>query len=106
MADMPGASRVDAGRRRASVAKRAVALTAAGGFVVALALARQTHPGAAATNRTTPLSPPSGLSSEVDQGLSLGGGSIAAPSSESSGSAAQQPAPQPAPSPPVQSASS
>lgn len=84
---MPDASRVEAGRRRASAAKRAVALTAAGGFVAALVLARQTNPGAAAGNRT-PLVPPAGLSSEVNQGFSLGGGSIAAPSGGSPGAQA------------------
>jgi len=41
---MPGVSRVEAGRRRAKAAKRAVALTAAAGFAVVLALARQGHP--------------------------------------------------------------
>ena len=94
---MPGESRIDAGRRRASVAKRAVALSAAGGFVVALGLARHAHPGTAAAN-PTPLQPPSGLSSEVNQGFALGGGSIGPSSSGSSGS--------PAPSPPVQTSSS
>jgi hypothetical protein len=93
---VPEESRVDAGRRRAAAAKRAVALAAAGGFVVALALARHGHPGSAAANPTSQLSPPSGLSSEVNQGFSLGGGSIGPSSSGSSGAAA----------PPVQSASS
>ncbi|HKI92865.1 MAG TPA: hypothetical protein VJ986_11240 [Gaiellaceae bacterium] len=93
---MPDASRVDAGRRRAAAAKRAVTLTAAGGFVVALMLARQTNPGVAAGSRTQ-LVPPAGISSEVNQGLSLGGGSIGPSSSGGSG---VQPAPQ------VQSATS
>lgn len=88
MRGMPDESRIDAGRGRASTAKRAVALAAAGGFVVALALARQAHPGAAASNDSR-LSPPAALSSEVQQGLQLGGGSIASPSGS-----AQQPTPQ------------
>jgi|GEM_PF-2465622 hypothetical protein len=92
MEAMPESSRVDAGRQRASAAKRAVALTAAGGFLVVFGLARHAHPGTAAT-------PPSGstLSSGISsdrQGFSLGGGSIG-PSS-SGGSAA----------PPVRSSSS
>jgi hypothetical protein len=79
---MSGSSRVDAGRRRASSAKRAVALTAAGGFLVVLGLARQAHPGTAAT---TPLqrSPSTGIPSEAQQGFSLGGGSIGPSSSGS-----------------------
>lgn len=84
MGDVPDASRVDAGRRRASAAKRAVALTAAGGFVAALVLARQTNPGVAAGSRTS-LVPPAGISSEVNQGLSLGGGSIGSSSGGGSG---------------------
>jgi hypothetical protein len=98
MCVVPDGSRIDAGRRRAAAAKRAVALTAAGSFVVTLALARQAHPGTAAAN-PTPLSPPSGLSSEVNQGFSLGGGSIGPSSGGRSGSSS-------APSPPVQSSSS
>src|SRR5689334_14403984 len=42
--DMPQATRIEAGRRRARAAKRAVALTAAAGFAVLLAVARQGHP--------------------------------------------------------------
>jgi len=84
---MPDESRIDAGRGRAATAKRAVALTAAGGFVVVLALARQAHPGAAAA-QSSRLSPPAALSSEVQQGFQLGGGSIASPGGGS------QPAPQ------------
>ena len=86
---MPEPSRVDAGRRRAAAAKRAVALTAAGGFVAALVLARQTSPGVAAGGRTA-LVTPAGLSSEVNQGLSLGGGSIGPSSGGGSGAPAPQ----------------
>lgn len=93
---MSDASRVDAGRRRAAAAKRAVALTAASGFVAALVLARQTSPGVAASSNKTSLVPPAGLSSEVNQGLSLGGGSIGSSSGGGSG----------APAPQVQSSSS
>jgi hypothetical protein len=73
---MPEGSRIDGGRGRAASAKRAVSLAAAGGFLVVLALVRHAHPGAAATSNSR-LSPPAALSSEVQQGLSLGGGSIA-----------------------------
>jgi hypothetical protein len=76
MCSMPDRSRIDEGRGRAASAKRAVTLAAAGGFLVALALVRHAHPGAAATSNSR-LSPPAALSSEVQQGLSLGGGSIA-----------------------------
>jgi hypothetical protein len=80
---MPDVSRVDAGRRRAAAAKRAVALTAAGGFVVVLGLARQAHPGTAAPT-PLPRSPSTGLSSDAQQGYSLGGGWIGPPSGGSS----------------------
>ena len=77
MEAMPESSRVDAGRRRASAAKRAVALTAAGGFVVVLGLARQAHPGAAATTHRSDGTSSSGLPSpDREQGSSLGGGWI------------------------------
>lgn len=72
---MPDVSRVAAGRRRAAAAKRAVALTAAGGFLVVLGLARHAHPGTAAAT-PSPRSPFTGLSSPARQGFSLGGGSI------------------------------
>ena len=98
MGVVPEHSRVDAGRRRAAAGKRAVALTAAGGFVLALVLARYAHPGSAAAN-PSPLSPPSSLSSEVNQGFSLGGGSIGPSPSGSSGSSSAQ-------SPSVRSSSS
>ncbi len=84
---MPEISRVDAGRRRASAAKRAVALTAVGGFVAVLGLARQAHPGTAAAhpvNQTLS----SGISSGR-QSFSLGGGSIG-PSSGGGSSPAPQ----------------
>ena len=86
--DMPERTRVEAGRRRAQLAKRAVAVTAATGFAVALALVRQGHP-ATATSSSTPTRSQSGSSlssfeSERDDstlGSTLGGGSIAPPSS-------------------------
>ena len=75
---MPESSRLDAGRRRASAAKRAVALTAAGGFVVVLGLARLTHPGAAATASHPDPTASAGLSSsDQEQGSTLDGGWIA-----------------------------
>ena len=76
-------SRVEAGRNRAAVAKRVAALAAAGGFVVVLGIARQAHPGAAAKTGSQ-LSTPSALSAQVDNGVALGGGSVAS----SAGSAA------------------
>jgi len=87
--DMPGVSRVEAGRRRAKAAKRAVALTAATGFAVVLALARQGHPAtvvpthstsAGSVAQSTGSSSRSG-NSEDDDTSSLGGGSLAPPSS-------------------------
>jgi hypothetical protein len=80
---MPSESRIEAGRNRAASAKRALSLLAAGGFLVVLGLARFAHPGATAT-RSSQLSPPASISSEVQQGLKLGGGSISSPSNESS----------------------
>jgi hypothetical protein len=80
---MPSESRIEAGRNRAAAAKRALALTAAGGFLLVFGLARLAHPGTAAT-RSSQLSPPASISSEVQQGLQLGGGSISSPSSGSS----------------------
>lgn len=86
---MPGATRVEAGRRRARAAKRAVALTAAAGFAVVLAVARQGHPATGTpTTRTVQESTGSASSSATRQsGSTLGGGSIA-PSSGGSPSAA------------------
>ena len=81
---VPSTSRVEAGRRRASTAKRAVALTAASGFVVVLGVARHAHPGTAATH--TAQSSSTGVSSDAQGGFSLGGGSITSPSVESSSS--------------------
>jgi hypothetical protein len=74
---MPGPTRVEAGRRRAKAAKRAVAFTAAAGFAVVLALARQGHP-AAGTASTTHTAPQSKGSSSVNGqgGFALGGGSL------------------------------
>jgi hypothetical protein len=77
--DVPGATRVEAGRRRARAAKRAVAFTAATGFAVVLALARQGHPATGtSTTRTVQDSAGSSSSSATRQGgSSLGGGSLA-----------------------------
>jgi hypothetical protein len=88
---MPQATRVEAGRRRAKAAKRAVALTAVAGFAVLLGVARQGHP---ATGTSTPsVSNSTGSSSslygEDDSGSSLGGGYIA-PSSGGSPPVASQ----------------
>jgi len=87
--DMPGVSRVEAGRRRAKAAKRAVALTAAAGFAVVLALARQGHPATVVpthSSSTGSVAQSTGSSSrsgnsEDDDTSSLGGGSLAPPSS-------------------------
>jgi hypothetical protein len=91
--DMPQATRVEAGRRRARAAKRAVTITAAAGFVVLLAVARQGHP--AAGTSTTPtsnssVSQSSGSSSSLESGSSLGGGGSIAPSSGGSPPVASQ----------------
>src|SRR5262249_7247830 len=79
--DMPQATRVEAGRRRARAAKRAVTLTAAAGFAVLLAVAPQGHPAAGtSTTRTSTakVSHAAGNSSSLGQnGSQLGGGSIA-----------------------------
>ena len=71
-------SRVAAGKHRVSRAKRMVALTAGGSFLVVLGLARATHPGsAAASSSATKLSPPTALVAQVDSGSTLSAGSIA-----------------------------
>ncbi|HJQ73332.1 MAG TPA: hypothetical protein VJ814_00480 [Gaiellaceae bacterium] len=88
---MPSETRVEAGRRRARAAKRAVTLTAAAGFAVVLALARQGHP---ATSVRTPASSTSSVAGSTtsssesserddDSGSTLGGGSLSPPSSAS-----------------------
>jgi hypothetical protein len=45
-------SRIETGRRRAQTAKRGVAVVAAASFVVALLLARESHPGHGGTGST------------------------------------------------------
>jgi hypothetical protein len=90
---MPQATRVEAGRRRARAAKRAVTLTAAAGFAVLLAVARQGHPAAGTSTTptsTTSVSHATGSSSLNQSGSSLGGGSIASPSSGGSPPVASQ----------------
>jgi hypothetical protein len=89
---MSSESRIESGRNRAASAKRALSLLAAGGFLVVFGLARLAHPGTTAT-RSSQLSPPASISSEVQQGLQLGGGSIASPSNGSS-SGTSSPTPQ------------
>jgi hypothetical protein len=82
--DMPGPTRVEAGRRRAQVAKRTVAVTAVTGFAVALALVRQGHPATASPSvtRTHSQSGSSASPSSDDrQGSTLYGGGSIAPSS-------------------------
>jgi hypothetical protein len=70
-------SRIAAGKNRVSRAKRMVALTAGGGFIVVLGLARATHPGsAAASSSATKLSPPTALVAQAQLGSNLTGGSI------------------------------
>ena len=79
-------TRVEGGRRRAKAAKRAVALTAAAGFAVVLALVRQGHPATGASStRNVPQSTgsPSSSSSSWEDGSSLDGGTLAPPSSQS-----------------------
>lgn len=90
---MPQATRVEAGRRRARAAKRAVTLTAAAGFAVLLAVARLGHPAAGTSTTptsTTSVSHSTGSSSLNQSGSSLGGGSIASPSSGGSPPVASQ----------------
>jgi hypothetical protein len=76
--DMPERTRVEAGRRRAQVAKRLVALTAATGFAVALALVRQGHPATATSpsTRTGSQSASTPSSESERRGSTLGGGFI------------------------------
>jgi hypothetical protein len=79
-------TRVEGGRRRASAAKRAVALTAAAGFAVVLALVRQGHPatGASPTHSVSQSTGSSSSSSHTwEDGSSLDGGTLAPPSSQS-----------------------
>jgi hypothetical protein len=81
-------TRVEGGRRRAKSAKRAVALSAAAGFAVVLALVRQAHPATGTTStHTVPQSTGSSASSsgtwEDDSGSSLDGGTLAPPSGAS-----------------------
>ena len=79
---MQQSSRIAAGKHRASRAKRTVTLTAAGGFLVVLGLARATHPGtAAASSSTTKLSPPAALVAQAQLGSTLSAGSIASSAS-------------------------
>ena len=79
--DMPGATRVEAGRRRAKAAKRAVALTAAAGFAVVLALVRQGaqrparfRPTPCRSRRGAPLPPSPGRAAPNSLAPSSGGG--------------------------------
>jgi hypothetical protein len=96
---MPQATRIEAGRRRARAAKRAVALTAAAGFAVLLAVARQGHPATGTSTTptsTTSVSHSAGNPSSRDhEGSELdesqfGGGSIAPSSSGGSPPVASQ----------------
>jgi hypothetical protein len=82
---MPEISRVEAGRRRALAAKRAVAVIAVGGFVAVLGLARHAHPGTAAFSPSVGTAS-TGHSSHVQRKLSLAGGSIESSSTGSSSS--------------------
>lgn len=79
-------TRVEGGRRRARAAKRAVALTAAAGFAVTLALVREAHPatGASSTHGVPQSTGSSSSSSQSeDDGSSFGGGTLAPPTSQS-----------------------
>ena len=78
-------SRIAAGKTRVSRAKRMVTLTAAGGFLVVLGLARATHPGSAAASSFSPgkLSPPAALVAQAQLGSTLSAGSIASASASS-----------------------
>jgi hypothetical protein len=82
---MPQPTRVEAGRRRAKAAKRAVAITAAAGFAVLLAVVRQGHPAAgtstpSVSQSTGSASSLSGSDYSQSYGTQLDGGSIAPPS--------------------------
>ena len=83
---MQESSRIAAGKTRVSRAKRMETLTAAGGFLVVLGLARATHPGtAAAASSSSPgtLSPPTALVAQAQLGSTLSAGSIASASASS-----------------------
>jgi len=77
--DVPERTRVEAGRKRAQAAKRTVALTAATGFAVAIALVRAGHPATATSPSSSSGSRPASSSSseEREREGTLGGGSIA-----------------------------
>jgi hypothetical protein len=84
---MPGQTRIEAGRRRAKAAKRALGLTSAAGFAVALALARQGHPAAGGPTTSSSTSGVDGSTASSsrshesdDHGSTLQGGSLASPS--------------------------
>ncbi len=94
---MPEPTRVERGRRRARAAKRAVALTAAAGFAVVLALVRLGHPAAGTVStrtvstHTVHSSTGSSSSSARKGDSTLGGGDGSlAPSSGGSPSVASQ----------------
>ncbi len=80
--DMPRPTRVEAGRRRAQIAKRTVTVAATTGFVVALALVRQGHPASARASAGSDRSSQSRTSpsSARRRGFDFDGGSIEAPS--------------------------
>jgi uncharacterized membrane protein YgcG len=82
---MPEPTRIEAGRRRAQVAKRTLAVTAATGFAVALALVRHGQPATAnsSSTRTGSQSRSTPSSQGERRGFSFGGGSIAPSSNES-----------------------
>ncbi|HET8752541.1 MAG TPA: hypothetical protein VFM43_08465 [Gaiellaceae bacterium] len=87
---MPGRTRIEAARRRAKAAKRAVALVAAVGFAVVLGLARQGHPAGGTSPARAVSHTDEGRSSSVDRSddsdsddSTLGGGTLAQPSNGS-----------------------
>jgi hypothetical protein len=69
-------TRVEAGRRRAQAAKRALTVAATTGFVIALALARQGHPARASVNSNSASQSGSSSSSVTRDGFEFEGGSI------------------------------
>jgi hypothetical protein len=79
--DGPGTSRIGEARARAGTAKRALAATAAAGFLAAFVMARVAHPGQSGVSRShaSGATTTSGSSSSASTSSSFGfgGGSIA-----------------------------
>jgi hypothetical protein len=70
-------SRIESAKRRSAGVKRALAVLAAAGLVVAGLLARATNPGHAATHQKSSASSSSSATSSASESQSSGGFSIA-----------------------------